>query len=327
MNSNRVVSVDILKFLAVLLVIWSHLDEPLGKYSYLATGGAFGDSLFFFCSGFTLFLGKPVNGFFNWYKRRICRIYPTVFAYAFCRSVLAPVIEYSDNLLNTIMTGGGFFVSCIMVFYIFFYFIRKYASNHLISVLLISVLVTSSSFFVCDIENPDIEYRCLWSLYFCVMLLGGIVGKRAIETSTQSSHSGMLIWVGLLLLSVASYYGIVFLEGRYNIPELRVLTVHPLMSFSICAYYMCCSRTVTRIFECKYVHPVVMFCGSICLEAYIVQPLLITGEYNNIFPWNLLLIFISILLCAYLLKCLSKLWKQTFSTDGEYDWRDIVRPY
>ena len=51
-----------------------------GKYNALATGGAIGDVLFFFCSGFTLFLGK-MGRFDNWYKRRINRIYPTVFAW------------------------------------------------------------------------------------------------------------------------------------------------------------------------------------------------------------------------------------------------------
>lgn len=38
-----------------------------GKYNALATGGAIGDVLFFFCSGFTLFLvwGIERSGFFN----------------------------------------------------------------------------------------------------------------------------------------------------------------------------------------------------------------------------------------------------------------------
>ena len=78
---QRNISIDILKCIAAILITNSHMGPLYGKYSILATGGAIGDVLFFFCSGFTLFLGR-MGRFDNWYKRRIHRIYPTVFAWA-----------------------------------------------------------------------------------------------------------------------------------------------------------------------------------------------------------------------------------------------------
>lgn len=54
---QRDISIDILKFIAVLAITNSHMDLLYGKYGALATGGAIGDVLFFFASGFTLFLG------------------------------------------------------------------------------------------------------------------------------------------------------------------------------------------------------------------------------------------------------------------------------
>lgn len=51
-------SIDILKCIAALLITNSHMELLYGKYSVMATGGAIGDVLFFFCSGFTLFLGR-----------------------------------------------------------------------------------------------------------------------------------------------------------------------------------------------------------------------------------------------------------------------------
>lgn len=78
---ERDISIDILKFIAAILITNSHMELLYSKYSFLATGGAIGDVLFFFCSGFTLFLGR-MGRFDNWYKRRINRIYPTVFAWA-----------------------------------------------------------------------------------------------------------------------------------------------------------------------------------------------------------------------------------------------------
>ena len=122
---NRDSAIDILKFIAVLLITWSHFEAPLGKYQALATGGAFGDSLFFFMSGYTLLLSNRKTTFLNWYKRRINRIYPTVFAWAL---IVAVLLGGKSNMKDIILHGGGFFVACIMLFYLMFYPIKHYVS-------------------------------------------------------------------------------------------------------------------------------------------------------------------------------------------------------
>ena len=58
MQQYRYFSIDILKFFAVLLITNSHMEKVHAEYSVLSTGGTIGDALFFFCSGFTLFLGR-----------------------------------------------------------------------------------------------------------------------------------------------------------------------------------------------------------------------------------------------------------------------------
>lgn len=66
---KRDFSIDILKFLAVLLITNSHFDILYPTdCAFLGTGGAIGDALFFFCSGFTLFL-KPAGRFDLYYKK------------------------------------------------------------------------------------------------------------------------------------------------------------------------------------------------------------------------------------------------------------------
>lgn len=57
MRKERDIAIDIVKFLAVLLIINSHADIMYPKLKILATGGVIGDCLFLFCSGFTLLLG------------------------------------------------------------------------------------------------------------------------------------------------------------------------------------------------------------------------------------------------------------------------------
>ena len=89
---QRDLSIDILKFIACIAITNSHYDEVYGPLYSLATGGAIGDILFFFASGFTIFLSNS-GQFFDYYKRRIKRIYPTIFAWA----LMCGIIFGSEN--------------------------------------------------------------------------------------------------------------------------------------------------------------------------------------------------------------------------------------
>lgn len=97
---RRDISIDVLKFFAVFLIINSHMDICYPKYSMLATGGAIGDCLFLFASGYTLFWKQPV-GFASWYKRRINRIYPSVIMCA----LVGALITCSTNI--PVLKFGG----------------------------------------------------------------------------------------------------------------------------------------------------------------------------------------------------------------------------
>lgn len=90
---KRDYSIDILKFFAVFLIINSHMDICYPKFSILATGGAIGDCLFLFASGYTLFWKQPTR-FDNWYKRRINRIYPSVIMCALVGALIPLIMLY-----------------------------------------------------------------------------------------------------------------------------------------------------------------------------------------------------------------------------------------
>lgn len=122
MIQHRNIALDILKFFAVVLITNSHFDNQYVYAKGLATGGAIGDALFFFISGYSLFLGR-VGRFDNWYKRRIRRIYPSVFSLA----ILTSMLHLSGyDMFHVLLYGGEWFVSCIMLYYIVLYFIRRY---------------------------------------------------------------------------------------------------------------------------------------------------------------------------------------------------------
>ena len=66
-----------LRVLAIVLIANSHLED-LYPFRQLAADGLIGNSLFFMLSGLGIALSPRTgnSGFFEWYRRRLSRIYP-----------------------------------------------------------------------------------------------------------------------------------------------------------------------------------------------------------------------------------------------------------
>lgn len=45
---------------------------------------------------------------------------------------------------------------------------------------------------------------------------------------------------------------------------------------------------------------------------------------NSLFPINLILMFVIIVIAAYILRCGARIFTQTFK-DGEYDWKAVFK--
>lgn len=316
---ERNIGIDILKFFAALLITNSHMELLYGKYSLLATGGAIGDVLFFFCSGFTLFLGK-MGRFDNWYKRRINRIYPTVFAWAILGAFL---FNQKASMDYTIIHGGGWFVTCIMIYYVALYFIQRFMLHHLKWVFGAVGLICIIWYVV--IERPA-DYNMYgntyfkWCHYFLFMLLGAIMG---ISQKQWDFH--LKTDLIKLITSTVIYYAILFAGKKYVIiSELQIVSLIPLLAIVYYFYKVCSSQTLKQWYSHKIMGWIIHFAGGLCLEIYLVQSILFTDKMNNIFPLNIPIMFIIILAVAYLLRCCARLFSQTFK-DGEYDWKAIFK--
>lgn len=324
---DRNVGIDILKFLAVILITNSHMQLLYGKYSILATGGAIGDALFFFCSGFTLFL-KPmesVRDFPNWYKRRINRIYPSIFAFAI---VACTIFGLRNDINWIILQGGGWFISYIMVYYVFIFFVGLYFREKVNWVLAFVVLCTIICFYAINRPFPfnmygDNRYPVKYFIFFIFMLLGAKAGTM--DTSHLAQHQ----WrnLALTLISIVAFYAIVVSSSRIESVEfLHVFSVIPLITICYFLYLWGEGKTAKSIYNNKAGYFVIRFVGGLCLEVYLVQNSLFTDRFNFLFPLNLLIMFIIVVIAAYLLRCFSRLISQTFK-DAPYDWKKMVSIY
>ena len=319
--NHRDISIDILKFFAVLLITNSHMEPLYGKYSTLASGGAIGDVLFFFCSGFTLFLGRE-RRFDNYYKRRINRIYPTVFMWAL---IAATIFHRHSDMLDVVLNGGGWFVSCIMIYYVVLHFIRKYAFSHLKAVFLFFALLTLVWYWVMDKPVGYNMYGATyfkWCHYFLFMLLGAILGSHPMQRRVSLKWDSLKLLVCILL-----FYGILITCRKWEfVQDMQVVSLLPLLGITYYFYKVCKTDTLKRLYCNRFVGPVMKTISGLCLEVYLVQGVLFTDKFNDLFPLNLLLVFVVILLVAYLLRCMARWFSQTFR-EADYDWKNIFCLY
>ena len=87
--------------------------------------------------------------------------------------------------------------------------------------------------------------------------------------------------------------------------------------------YKCCNCSFLRnVYENPKGKYVVLAIGGLCLESYLVQNCLFTAKMNNIWPFNLIIITIVILVCAYVVRCFARLFIQTFQKES-YNWKAI----
>ena len=70
----------------------------------------------------------------------------------------------------------------------------------------------------------------------------------------------------------------------------------------------------------------IMTVGGLCLESYLIQGALFTDKMNFIWPLNLFVIILIILFCSYVVRCMARLFAQTFRTE-DYEWRKIISIY
>lgn len=317
---QRDISIDILKFIAVLAITNSHMDLLYGKYGALATGGAIGDVLFFFASGFTLFLGG-VKNIDNYYKRRINRIYPTVFAWALLACLF---FAKEDDFVSILLTGGGWFVSCIMIYYVVLYFIRKALFNHLKTVLVVSVAVSIGLYWLfSDGDNFNMYGNTYykWFHYFSFMLQGCIMGVLSKQRALCVRNG----WLELLKAAgcVVLFYAFCAFKGSAGLNFLQTLSLLPLLGVTYYIYRLCNAEGAKILYNTK-TGWVMRAVGGLCLEVYLVQYSLFTDKLNSIFPLNILIIFAEILIVAYVLRCLARIWSQTFK-ESDYEWKEVFK--
>lgn len=322
LSEGRIEAVDILKFMAALLITNSHMNglypDRLGA---LATGGALGDACFFFCSGFLLMYSRG-GDYFNWYKRRVNRIFPTLFAIA-----IVAILAFGKNptFKSVILSEKAWFVQAIFVFYAVFWFVKCFLSDKMWSVIIV-VSVASLIWFVFFWDKSVSVFMfgtyLRWPMFFCVMLIGAITAKNYI----QSIQHKLMISFLLFVLLMGLFYGYQILEKKYTMLCYFEIVIVPILFLAVYElFWICANERVVAFYRNKGIHAVVFFISSLCFEIYLSQRYLfpIGKSLIGLFPLNIIICFALIVGVAYVVKVLSNFISQTFKSEN-YEWRKMV---
>ncbi|KJC49474.1 hypothetical protein UP09_07180 [Bradyrhizobium sp. LTSP885] len=291
-------SLDILKAAAILLVVNSHLDEfyPIPQ---LGTGGMFGNELFFFVSGYGLFLSfdKKAEPLWQWLKRRLARIYEPLFVVVTFLVLVGhfQIHTLSDFFWLYIVSKVYWFLPAIMAFYLPIYFVmsrlktkREYiylfVVISIVYILLFSIFAEKTAWIT---ENFNVQTSVVVPLrmiyYFGTMALGVYMARY------QSKTFGSNYDIVFLLLSAAAYYLFVASLGRFVPFQLQIIDRVPAAAFLVFAFRAARHPTVNRVIIENFGGMIALLAG-LTLQIYLIHDYILHMDVlrSIAFPANLI---------------------------------------
>lgn len=313
--------ITILKVIATFLITWFHFKWTVPKdYSFLFIGGAIGNSLFFYASGYLLkFRDEQFKG--EWILNKITRLYPSVWVFLTLTLFLGNNLSVSWQ--NYLYPTPFWFINCILVFYLFVYLFRKLFSDcHNTkgrNILLISIFVIYVVNYFINVDHSKIildEGGIKSWFYFFFFFIWGYrdsISKKCYN-GTWKSALFFPFFIGLFYLYkiIGSKSEIAVLLQFVFIPLLLSLVVLSARYFASFLYKIKISETK------KYI---ISYISNLTLDIYIVQVFLINKLMPSIiFPFNICVIFLAIILsgimvqylAGYVSKFISNITKQLF---------------
>ena len=302
-EKNHRFDTDILRCIAILLILNSHLDLYY-PVRYIGTGGAIGNALFFMLSSFGLLISERTNprSFPEWFTRRIMRIYPPVWATLLLIiipvSIFVPVDNYFNigNAANILDFANSFFyppfwfLRALMLFYFCsFFLIKKFNYKKTFIVLGITLI----AYFYCYFKYLDLSTFCIEDLpfkllfYFMAFILGIILA----DNTSRIKYSGIIDFV-YLFSSIFLIYVHKYLMTKNILCAFQF--IQHFLIFVAVYYFLKISRSeiIPKYIFRFHLSNFVNYISGLTLEIYIVHtaisPVILKMNYR--FPLNVIVL-------------------------------------
>lgn len=323
-KKQRFLSVDILKALAVLLILNHRMHISYGDYAILATGGALGCALFFFLSGYTLNSAK-LGSFKSWLQKRVGRLLLPIMVIGFLEGFTA---EYA------FLPPGIWFVQCIIVYYIAFYFIKKFFSEHILLFFgICSAAYLTFFLLMWHWDYPLYGRTCTKCYLFFIFFLGGALWRELQPTINLSQGKRIFLFLpALLCISGEMLFRLLY--QNHALPS-RIGFISPILLFSgvlmltqACAIW---DSIGNDSLAKKAMAPIFATIAALSLESYIgIGPVSYTLQtwLAPLFPFNIPLVMLLLLVFSYGLRVATRLCTALISSEEEkLKWSFILAPY
>lgn len=273
--TRRTTDTTVMLFMATVLITLSHLDAFVPD-PRIATGGAIGNSLFFFLSGYGLAMSLNAAGtgtsepsLLAYLGKRLSRLYPAAFIVA-CAMLLAQQIGIASltDLVGVFVWPTPFwFISAVVVFYVPIFYLARLQPAGIATAL--AALVVPYVFFYSQldlstfvVEGPD---YFKWINYFGITLMGCLVARLKL-TPRFGLFTVAALLVSLLLFLVTKLT--LFRYGMGHLQFLFHVWLYPIVFFS---YHLFASEAVLKLLRATPLFPAVALLAGLTLEIYLTQ--------------------------------------------------------
>jgi peptidoglycan/LPS O-acetylase OafA/YrhL len=265
---------------AALLICNSHL-EHFYTYSWMAGDGLLGNAMFFFLSGFGLALSANSFrlGFFQWYGRRIKRIYP---AAILCTIVFDLIIDQRwrwagplDYVQRYVWPTPYDYIKLIMIFYILIYFVLRSRSRVAYAAAfgaLTAACLAAAALVIRKMDPHEQlslgELGWVHRFYFGIIPLLGATLAPITSRPVKTFGRDFAMIAAVFFVYLAAKFEMVHGHGSRYFLVLHVLTI----AFCILSLRISASDELQSFFaRVKPIGAIVTLLGGLTLELYVVQ--------------------------------------------------------
>ena len=314
---------DYLKVFAIILITNSHFDEV---YPWsISFGGAPGNALFFMISGFLLAdIGADVN-IIQWYWRRIKRIYPSVWITTLVLILggYFTINGVGNVFLYFIYPTAFWYIAAILINYVLFYLVRRADIKPWITILTAVIVYTykyvvnfdETTFFV---ETLNRGISGFIAIMIGAMIKDWITGKYDLKGNKQKTGENLgklqtraasivrkkrLLILSMAVIALGGFLTIKLMiqriEVAYYVQFLTHLFSLIFATFSMLFFYSFESklRNMKDGVLCRFITVI----SSCSLEIYMIQRWEIGLLCGINFPFNFILIVITVLTSAWMI--------------------------
>lgn len=320
-------AITLMKVIAMFFITWFHFKWYVpDNFAFIFIGGAIGNSIFFFCSGFLMSI-KEERYIGQWLAKKYLRLMPAVWTFFVC-VILYEFLRYGDFdppcLTEWLYPSQFWFVQAILFYFVVTYiycklckFLGKAPNNgtcfNCLFVLFFMVHLGWYHLFVdkgaVSLDEGGIKVWFYWYLFF---LLGYYCRSKDLLSKLYAPfrNRGFLIHALLLAFSVILF----FLYKRACTSDaliyLQVLVVPTLLLFVVYSCYILCQR-LSEIELPNRLKCWLSNLSDMTLDVYVVQIYIIKIIMPEVcFPMNILVSFLFILLVAYIVFKVSDFMKR-----------------